>query len=284
MNLNSESAPVVPVTPTKLYKVLNAEGRSFHGGDFQFSLPKDGNPGDWHEVEGEVVLCQNGFHLTDDPASWWGVAARCFLVESEGVVGDCKGSDRKCAAKKVRLIRELTNAELAEVRIFKEGAHTVSEGATYWAYDSATVRASGSATVEASGSATVRAYDSATVRASGSATVEASGSATVRAYDSATVEASGSATVRASGSATVEASGSATVRAYDSATVRASGSATVRAYGSATVEASGSATVEASGQTTVVSWKGKDGIKVIEQAVCIVRSWGSAPEVVLPEK
>jgi hypothetical protein len=264
----------------QLYKVL-VDGKSCHSGSLTWSLPKDGQPGEWHEHVGELAFCSAGLHVTDDPARWWKPRCAVFLVEAEGVVGSCDDvEDRKAVARRVRLMREATRDELAALRIYLEGdvkaptnGVVIASGsatvraygsATVRAYGSATVRASGSATVEAYGSATVRAYDSATVRAYGSATVEAYDSATVEAYDSATVRAYGSATVEASGSATVEAYDSATVRAYDSATVRAYGSATVEAYDSATVRAYGSATVRASGSATVVSWWGSPVVKFIE--------------------
>jgi len=215
----------------KLYKTLSPDGRSLHGGDLQWSLPKDGRPGEWHEAKGELRKCRVGIHLTDDPARWWMPECRVFEVEADGIVGNCADDeDRKLVCRRARLIREVSRDDQAALRIYYSGSHTVAAGQ---------VRASGSATVWAYGSATVRAY--------GSATVRASDSATVRAYDSATVW------------------------AYDSATVWAYGSATVRAYDSATVRAYDSATVEGSGSVTVVSWRGKPGVKVMERAIWIER-------------
>ena len=180
---------------TMLYKTLIA-GQSIHGGTLQWSLPRDGQPGKWHKVYGELSLCNRGLHLTDDPAQWWKPGCVVFLAEGDGIVGTCDDKpDRKIVCRRARLLREATPAELTALCIYSGGEHMGEPGKISIA----------------SGSATVRAY----------------GSATVRAYDYATVEASGSATVRAYGSATVEASGSATVRAYDSATVRAYDSATV---------------------------------------------------------
>ena len=37
------------------YKVLK-DRKSFHGGSFVWSLPKDGHPGEWHEVSGELHI------------------------------------------------------------------------------------------------------------------------------------------------------------------------------------------------------------------------------------
>ena len=181
-----------------LYKVTDFEGRSCHGGTLQWPLPTqdaDGSwtPGDWQQVTGDLILCQNALHLTDQPAGWYQAAARCWRAEYRGeTVGEIDGGwQSKIGVREARLVAPV---EWDAVAVWTSGEHTLNAGIA---------RASGSATVEASGSATVWAY--------GSATVEAYGSATVRAYDSATVRAYGSATVRASDSAMVE--------AYDSATV-----------------------------------------------------------------
>ncbi|MBK9272828.1 MAG: hypothetical protein IPM48_14680 [Saprospiraceae bacterium] len=54
----------------KLYKIL-VDGRSCHGGDLKWSLPtKKGNkwiPGEWHEVKGDLKICERGLHLTKKP-------------------------------------------------------------------------------------------------------------------------------------------------------------------------------------------------------------------------
>ena len=135
-----------------------------HGGSLQWSLPRDGKPGDWHEVEGEISLCNRGLHLTDDPAQWWEAGCVVFVAEGDGILGSCDAEhDRKVVCRRARLIREATVDELTALRIYSSGAHEATPGKVSVASDSATVRASGSATVEASGSATVEASGSATV-------------------------------------------------------------------------------------------------------------------------
>ena len=249
----------------KLYKTLR-NGRSWHGGEHEWSLPTQGadetwTPGEWTPRVTPRV-CSEGWHLTTEPARWWsadeGVA--CYLAEHDGAVSRSEGED-KIACERVRLLRPLTEDELAAVGIYTRGEHKVSSGSAW-----------------ASGSATVEAWDTATVRASGSATVEASGSAAVRASGSATVRASGSATVEASGSATVEASGSATVEAWDSATVEAWDSATVEAWDSATVEAWGSAKAHAGGRSTCIAWRGTTLVLTRSDAGVIVDRRGAAPK------
>jgi len=245
------------------YKVL-LHGRSCHGGDAEWALPKqreDGTwePGEWMpEIQGQLMLCGNGYHLTREPARWWREGAECYVAEWDGeYVGDGGGGD-KIAVRRCRLLRRLTAAELASLRVFVEGSHHVSDGIA-WASGFAQVKASGFAQVKASDSARVEAYGSAQVWAYDSAQVWASGSATVWAHDSARVWARGSARVWAHGSAQVWAYDSAQVWAYDSAQAKASGSAQVWASGSAQVEAYDSAQVEAYGFALVRTPRGAWG-------------------------
>lgn len=142
------------------YKVL-LHGRSCHGGDYEYALPmqrEDGTwePGEWMpEIKGPLALCASGYHLTREPARWWLEGAECYVAEWDGEhVGDGDGGD-KIAVRRCRLLRRLTAAELAQMRVFLEGSHEVSDGYA-WASDSAQVRAYGSAQVEASDSALVR--------------------------------------------------------------------------------------------------------------------------------
>lgn len=214
---------------TKYYKVL-VNGRSCNGGHAEWSLPKKrGNgtwkPGDWMpEVQGPLVLCASGYHLTREPALWWQEGAECYVAEWDGEhVGD--GVD-KITVRRCRLLRRLTAAELASLRVFVEGLHQVSDGIA---------AASGSVRVEAYGSAQVRAYGSAHVKAHDSSYVLAHDSAMVRAHDSAHVWASDSSHVLVSGSAWVKAYDSAWVEAYDFSQVWAYGSSRVWAHDSSIV-------------------------------------------------
>ena len=156
-------------------------GRSWHGGEHEWSLPTkadDGSwtPGDWTPAV-EPSMCSRGWHLTREPAVWWGSA--------EGVVGylaQWEGAhvarEDKIAVERCRLLRPLTRAELESCGVFAEGVHAVSSGRA-WASGSATVRAWDSATVEAWDSATVMAADSAKVHAWGRATATAWAAPTV---------------------------------------------------------------------------------------------------------
>jgi hypothetical protein len=67
----------------KYYKILK-DGRSFCGGRLTWSLPSRGKPGDWHEVEGELVRCCNGLHLTSEPIYMRSPGTICYEAEYEG--------------------------------------------------------------------------------------------------------------------------------------------------------------------------------------------------------
>jgi len=178
-------------------KVLQS-GASWHGGSHVWSLPQSQpdsvTPGAWTPAV-KPRLCSSGWHLTTEPARWWGPEGdvRAYLAEWDGTVARAEGED-KFSVERCRLLRELTPDELATCGVFLFGEHEVRDGIA-WAYGSSTVTAYGSSTVTAYDSSTVRAYDSSTVTAYDSSTVRAYDSSTVRAYDSSTVRAYDSSTV-----------------------------------------------------------------------------------------
>jgi hypothetical protein len=222
------------------YKLLCGD-RSYDGEKRTWSLPTADGPGEWQ-------TSRQGFHLTRDPAKWFRPSSAVYLAEYRNrLVGPDDPEDPdEIFVRECRLIRPLTEAELAALRIYFDGDHELTEGACV---------ASGGARVTVSGSATVTAYDSATVTAYGSAKVAATGSASVTAYDSAIVVATGSATVTAYDFVTVTAYDSVTVTAYDSVTVAATGSVTAVAYGSAKVMAYDSARVMVYGSAKVENYE-----------------------------
>src|SRR3990172_7913101 len=119
-----------------LFKVLSATGASCHGGSMQWSLPDGDKPGEWHDVSGELTVCARGIHLTDEPARWYKPGCKVYVVEAEGVIGECKDhDDRKVVARRVRLLREASETELVAVCFFTGGAHQVrgpGGGAVGW--------------------------------------------------------------------------------------------------------------------------------------------------------
>jgi len=163
----------MPDEAKRYYKVLK-DGRSFHGGRQEWSLPEpDGTPGEWHDVARKPVLCERGFHVTEWPAVWWEEGAKVYLAEIRGEVSGPKQSDQdptKVSAQGCRLVRELTPAELPGVGIITDGVHewrggkAVALGSSQvTAYGSSRVTAYGSSRVTAYGSSQVTAWDRATI-------------------------------------------------------------------------------------------------------------------------
>src|SRR5512139_2145039 len=92
------------------YKVLDADGRSTNGGDYQYDLPTknaDGTwtPGKWTTpVKGELELCNNGYHLCEEKYLIDWLDAAIYEAEYKGqiVVGD-----NKVVVRRVRLLRKI---------------------------------------------------------------------------------------------------------------------------------------------------------------------------------
>lgn len=94
---------------TAYYKVLD-RGRSCNG-DLAWSLPAGGTPGGWHEVEGPLVQCKNGLHLTSWPESrgGFGRGGEVYLAEYEGETLGPFGDELVC--RKVRLLKRVTERD-----------------------------------------------------------------------------------------------------------------------------------------------------------------------------
>ena len=87
---------------TTYYKVLHADGSCFHGGKGSWPLPTEDGPGEWVEVKGDLVACENGLHgcRIGDLFEWFGPAI--FVMEFEGEVVT---SADKALGRKARLVR-----------------------------------------------------------------------------------------------------------------------------------------------------------------------------------
>lgn len=138
------STPEAP--PVRLFTVL-VDRMSYYGGSMEWSLPTkndDGTwiPGEWMEVTGDLILCQNGLHLTREPYTWFVEGAMVFAAEHDGeIISD--GSNT-VAVRRARLLAE---AVWSDHGVFHEGEHALSSNATARLYDNATARLSGNATV-----------------------------------------------------------------------------------------------------------------------------------------
>ena len=258
--------PTTAADAKLLYKVLSHEGTSRSGGlPIAWSLPSEGVPGNWQEVEGEIVMCRAGLHLTTTPALWWyeksspaeGPRPRIFEVEVSGLLlrpnGDVAFSGDKCVARRVRLLREITDpAELGLLGVFLSWGHEIREGKGF-AYESSTVTASYHGEVAAYDSSKVTARDFSVVDARDSSKVTARDFSVVDARDSSTVTSHESSTVNSYENSTVTAHGDSKVTSYENSTVNACGNSTVTSYGSSKATACGSSKATAHGDSKVTA-------------------------------
>ena len=95
---------------SKYYKIL-VDGRSCHGGDLQWSLPKKHGrgwiPGEWHEHTGESLeMCVSGLHVTTQPYNWYRWRCDCYEAEIDAAI---EQREDKILCRKARLIRPLAH-------------------------------------------------------------------------------------------------------------------------------------------------------------------------------
>ena len=74
---------------------------------FKFEL------GVWHKHDGEIAMCESGFHFCEYPSGPWAFysdkGTRMFKVEARGVIkSDDPGADLKHVAMEIRLVEEIT--------------------------------------------------------------------------------------------------------------------------------------------------------------------------------
>lgn len=98
------------MTEPKYYKVIGADNKSVHGGDFDWTeyLPKGDEPGKWTPEIREVVPCQSGYHVTEFWNMWYGENYRVFECEvrGEGKSDDSVGVMDKMTFSSIRLLRQ----------------------------------------------------------------------------------------------------------------------------------------------------------------------------------
>ena len=98
-----------------LYKVLNDDNRSMHGGNCLWSLPTAKSPGKWMPAI-KPIPCKQGYHLCRDAIQllhWlgpviWEVEARGEIVEA----------DNKVVAEQARLVAHINTWNELNARLF----------------------------------------------------------------------------------------------------------------------------------------------------------------------
>ena len=195
----------------KMYKGFN---KDMTCRDFQFEEGKT------YEAEGDVKLCENGFHACTDPIDCFGYYEPGKSVYHEVYmedVSDEKSDDSKRVAKRITIGAEISlpmigrlHAEYVKERVTESVKKGDSEQVAVGDKQAATAGYGGSATAGDGGSATAGDGGSATAGYGGSATAGYGGSATAGYGGSATAGNRGSATAGECGSATAGYGGSAT--------------------------------------------------------------------------
>ncbi len=97
------------------YKILSRSGHSCGGGTLKWSLPKGRKPGDWLEVKGKIICCQNGLHLTTKPAFWYEQCRGWRIFIAEGAGSKNSDGERKTAFRRARLLREVKGKEKRQI-------------------------------------------------------------------------------------------------------------------------------------------------------------------------
>ncbi|MFA5321986.1 MAG: pentapeptide repeat-containing protein, partial [Smithella sp.] len=85
------------------YKATNSEMKC-HG--FQYKL------GEWYKHDGEIKLCEKGFHFCKYPSGPWSYysesGTRIFKVEAKNVIEEYSpGADLKFVCSEIRLVEEI---------------------------------------------------------------------------------------------------------------------------------------------------------------------------------
>ena len=91
-----------------LYKVLNEDVIGQYSG-VQWNLPRGNHPGDWMpNVEGELSICENGYHLCREQDLVYHLGPEIYEIESASEVLEVPGhTDKVLTAGPVRLIRKI---------------------------------------------------------------------------------------------------------------------------------------------------------------------------------
>ena len=98
------------------YKALDEDGCSCNGGSGQWSLPRDGGPGEWMPaIEGTLVPCKNGYHLCEDAQVLDWLDVRIFEAEYRG---EMIRYDDKIVVREARLVREFLEWNEGNARLF----------------------------------------------------------------------------------------------------------------------------------------------------------------------
>jgi hypothetical protein len=100
----------------RYFKIL-VDGESCHGGDSVWSLPKDGEPGEWMPKLTKLVACEHGYHIVEahQIPQWLKESCQIFEVETSGKIIN---ADDKHVCGKVRLVKQMQYDPKVTPRLF----------------------------------------------------------------------------------------------------------------------------------------------------------------------
>ena len=99
-----------------LYKFLKQDGSPTHGpSDFRWPMP-NGEPGEWLEVDGPLVPCENGLHLVRFSGLLDWAAPKLYVAEQEGESVPKDSNILVC--RKARLMRGVETWTDRNLRLF----------------------------------------------------------------------------------------------------------------------------------------------------------------------
>lgn len=103
-------------TNETLYKVLNADGTCYHGGQGKWFLPRENAPGKWMPRIKDIKPCVRGYHLLRrEQIIQWIAPVALFTVEARG---ESQWTDDKGVFEQARLLRRLPNWTEQAARLF----------------------------------------------------------------------------------------------------------------------------------------------------------------------
>jgi hypothetical protein len=106
---------------TRYFKSLAENGEAYYGGRGRWSLPtqnEDGTwtPGEWWEIEGELILCQNALHATTVEFLPQWLCSHIYDIEFDGEV-EVSIDGWKVGGRRARLTKEYTNWNERRIRL-----------------------------------------------------------------------------------------------------------------------------------------------------------------------
>jgi hypothetical protein len=102
--------------PVKRYKILGRGGVSCNGGNGQWSLPREGQPGEWMPFIADIIPCKRGYHLCrkEDLMHW----LNAEIYEAEGRGDFIRDENNKDVFPEARLIIKLDTWNERSARLF----------------------------------------------------------------------------------------------------------------------------------------------------------------------